>query len=163
MRGRWMFGLIIAIAVAIAAPASAGAKGQKKAKAGGTHSMTGCLQKGTEANTYTLTSVEGTGPKTVELVEMASGVNLAPHVGHKGRTLGPREKEKAGGRAEGTQRKKKKKRGKPPKKGRSRKVGATPLPVPWAGGGRGAFRPPFFGGGSKTPAGAFRLFPPRPP
>ena len=55
-----MLGLIIAIAVAIAAPASAGAKGQKKARAGGTHSMTGCLQKGTEANTYTLTSVEGT-------------------------------------------------------------------------------------------------------
>ena len=44
--------------------------------------MTGCLQKG-EGNTFTLTNVEGTGPKTVEIVGTASGVNLTPHVGHK--------------------------------------------------------------------------------
>ena len=102
-----MFGLIIAIAVAIA---SAGAKGQKKARAGGTHSMTGCLQKGTEGNTYTLTSVEGTGPKTVELVQMASGVNLAPHVGHKVTITGTAVNTKTAAKAEGTTGKKEEKK-----------------------------------------------------
>jgi len=108
MRGRWLLGLIIAIA--IAAPASAGAKGQKKARAGGTHSMTGCLQKGTEGNTYTLTSVEGTGPKTVELVQMASGVNLAPHVGHKVTITGTAVNTKTAAKAEGTTGKKEEKK-----------------------------------------------------
>jgi hypothetical protein len=44
------------------------------------HSMTGCLKKGTEANTYLLTDLEK-GPKTVGIV--SSSANLAPHVGHK--------------------------------------------------------------------------------
>ena len=99
-----MFGLIIAIAVAVAvaAPASAGAKGQKKARAGGTHSMTGCLQKGDEANTFKLTSVEGSGPKTVEIVGMASGVDLGPHIGHKVTLTGTTVGRKAAAKAEGT-------------------------------------------------------------
>jgi hypothetical protein len=45
------------------------------------HSMTGCLKKGTEANTFMVTDVEGTGPKTIGIV--SSTVSLAPHVGHK--------------------------------------------------------------------------------
>jgi hypothetical protein len=45
------------------------------------HSMTGCLKKGTEANTYMLTDVEGNGPKTIGVV--SSSANLAPHVSHK--------------------------------------------------------------------------------
>lgn len=45
------------------------------------HSMTGCLQKGTEANTYMVSNVEGNGPKSIGIV--ASTANLAPHVGHK--------------------------------------------------------------------------------
>jgi len=45
------------------------------------HSMTGCLQAGTEGNTYMLTNVEGSGPKTVGVI--SSSANLAPHVGHK--------------------------------------------------------------------------------
>ena len=45
------------------------------------HSMTGCLQKGSEANSYMVTDVEGSGPKTVGIV--SSTANLAPHVGHK--------------------------------------------------------------------------------
>ena len=45
------------------------------------HSMTGCLKKGTEANTYMVTDVEGTGPKTIGIV--SSTANLAPHVSHK--------------------------------------------------------------------------------
>lgn len=44
------------------------------------HSMTGCLAKGTEPNTYMVTDVEK-GPKTIGIV--SSTVNLAPHVGHK--------------------------------------------------------------------------------
>jgi len=55
-------------------------KGEKKA---GSHSMTGCLQKGTDANTWKLTDVTDKGPKSVEILEVASGVNLTPHVGHK--------------------------------------------------------------------------------
>jgi pyruvate/2-oxoglutarate dehydrogenase complex dihydrolipoamide acyltransferase (E2) component len=45
------------------------------------HSMTGCLQKGAEPNTYMVTDVEGKGPKTIGVV--SSSANLAPHVGHK--------------------------------------------------------------------------------
>jgi len=45
------------------------------------HSMTGCLQKGAEPNTYMVTDVEGKGPKTIGVV--SSTANLAPHVGHK--------------------------------------------------------------------------------
>ena len=45
------------------------------------HSMTGCLAKGTDASTYMVTNVEGTGPKTIGIV--SSTANLAPHVGHK--------------------------------------------------------------------------------
>jgi hypothetical protein len=45
------------------------------------HSMTGCLQKGAEANTYMVTDVEGKGPKSIGIV--SSSANLAPHVGHK--------------------------------------------------------------------------------
>src|ERR1700674_4866085 len=42
------------------------------------HSMTGCLKKGTEAGTYMVTDVEGSGPKSIGIV--SSAVNLAPHV-----------------------------------------------------------------------------------
>jgi hypothetical protein len=45
------------------------------------HSMTGCLQKGAELDTYLITDVEGKGPKTIGVV--SSSANLAPHVGHK--------------------------------------------------------------------------------
>ena len=45
------------------------------------HSMTGCLQKGAEANSYMVTDVEGKGPKTIGIV--SSSANLGPHVGHK--------------------------------------------------------------------------------
>jgi len=76
------------------------AKGQKKKVSNAAHSMTGCLQKG-EGTTYTLTNVEGTGPKTVEIVGTASGVNLAPHVGHKIEITGTPVNAKTAARAEG--------------------------------------------------------------
>ena len=45
------------------------------------HSMTGCLKKGTEPDSYLVTDVEGNGPKSIGIV--SSTANLAPHVGHK--------------------------------------------------------------------------------
>jgi hypothetical protein len=45
------------------------------------HTMTGCLEKGSESNTYIVTNVEGSGPKTIGIV--SSSADLAPHVGHK--------------------------------------------------------------------------------
>jgi hypothetical protein len=60
------------------------------------HSMTGCLKKGTEADTYMVTDVEGNGPKAIGIV--SSSANLAPHVGHKievtGTAVPPAEAEK---------------------------------------------------------------------
>ena len=54
----------------------------EKAAAAKPHTMTGCLEKGTDENTFRLTNVEGTGPKTVELHADAK-LKLAGHVGHK--------------------------------------------------------------------------------
>ena len=44
------------------------------------HSMTGCLAKGADADTFKLTDLER-GPSTVDIAE--STANLTPHVGHK--------------------------------------------------------------------------------
>jgi hypothetical protein len=71
----------LAFALTVATPADAASKHQSKKKPA-EHSMTGCLDKGETANTWKLTNVTGKGPKTVEIVEVASGVDLAPHVGH---------------------------------------------------------------------------------
>ena len=57
-------------------PAAAAEKGAKP------HTMTGCLEKGADDTTFTLTNVEGTGPKTVAL-HADAGKKLAAHVGHK--------------------------------------------------------------------------------
>jgi hypothetical protein len=45
------------------------------------HSMTGCVQKGSSADTFVMSNTEPKGPKTIGIVE--SKENLAPHVGHK--------------------------------------------------------------------------------
>jgi FlaG/FlaF family flagellin (archaellin) len=90
--------LAAVVAVGLAAVPASAAKGEKKMKS---HTMTGCLQKGDEANTYRLTSVEGKGPKTVELVGMASGADLASHVGHKVTITGSAVSKKAAAKAEG--------------------------------------------------------------
>ena len=67
------------IAVLVAAFAFTVSAQEKKAAR--EHSMTGCLQKGSEPDSYMLTNVEGNGPKTIGVV--SSTANLAPHVGHK--------------------------------------------------------------------------------
>jgi hypothetical protein len=45
------------------------------------HSMTGCVQKGTTADTFVVQNTEPKGPKMIGIVE--SKANLTPHVGHK--------------------------------------------------------------------------------
>lgn len=77
-----------------------GAQADKDAKKAATHDMTGCLEKGTEPNTFKLTNVEGKGPKTAEIVP-ASGVDLTAHVGHKVTITGEAMSAKAAVKAEG--------------------------------------------------------------
>jgi hypothetical protein len=55
---------------------------KEKPNADKPHTMTGCLEKGADADMFTLTNVEEAGPKTVELHADASK-KLAAHVGHK--------------------------------------------------------------------------------
>jgi hypothetical protein len=102
---RYMLHTMLAATVAVAlvaAPAQASAKRSQK-KAAPAHSMTGCLSKGTEANTYVLANSEAKGPKTAEIV--SSSVDLAPHVGHKvtitGTTVSTKTAAKAEAKAEG--------------------------------------------------------------
>jgi hypothetical protein len=98
--GQFVFATVAALALA-AIPLAAVGSGQKKT-GGGTHSMTGCLQKGEGAKTFKLTNVEGTGPKEVEIVGMAKGVDLSPHVGHKVTITGTAVDAKVAAKAEGT-------------------------------------------------------------
>jgi hypothetical protein len=60
--------------------------GMTKKGPGGTKTLTGCLQKGAEAGTYTLTNVTG-GPaatnKDWHLMDAPAALNLDAHVGHK--------------------------------------------------------------------------------
>ena len=70
----------LAVACAFAVSASAGTT------KGGMKTLTGCLQKGTEAGTYMLTNVSG-GPtatnKEWELIGAPAALKLDDHVGHK--------------------------------------------------------------------------------
>lgn len=87
----------VAVMFAAAQPQAASKQHHKK---GGTHSMTGCLQKGTEANSYVLNNTEAKGPKTVEIVGAASGIDLSAHVGHKVTLTGTTVSEKAAAKTE---------------------------------------------------------------
>lgn len=78
MKSSIVCGLITACALAL--PVAAQEKDAPKA-AQKEHTMTGCLQKGTEADTFVVASTAEKGPKTIGIVE--SKPNLAPHVGHK--------------------------------------------------------------------------------
>ena len=70
----------LAVVCAFAVGASAAVK------KGGTKTLTGCLQKGTEAGTYMLTNVSG-GPEATnkewELIGAPASLKLGEHVGHK--------------------------------------------------------------------------------
>ena len=94
----------IACGLALAVPTGVAAKGQKgkKAASSSSRSFTGCVEKGDEPNTFKITNITGKGaPKTAEVVETASGVNLAPHVGHKVTVTGTRLSTAAAAKAEG--------------------------------------------------------------
>jgi hypothetical protein len=70
--------LVVTSAVAFTVGAQAG---QDKPAAPKEHTMTGCLQKGTTADTFVVMNTAEKGPKTISITE--STANLAPHVGHK--------------------------------------------------------------------------------
>jgi hypothetical protein len=72
-------GSLIAACV-VACSLTAVAQDEKKPPAK-EHSMTGCLQKGSTADTFVVSNTEPKGPKLIGIVE--SKDNLAPHVGHK--------------------------------------------------------------------------------
>jgi|SRR5580692_1208063 hypothetical protein len=74
MKGPIMAALVVSCVLAFVQ----GAQAQEAPKE---HSMTGCLKNGIEPNSYMITDVEGTGPKTIGIV--SSTADLAPHVGHK--------------------------------------------------------------------------------
>ncbi|HTM26581.1 MAG TPA: hypothetical protein VL225_15395 [Vicinamibacterales bacterium] len=94
--------LAAALAVTLSAARTDAASKPHQKKAAAAHSMTGCLAKGDEANTYKLTNVAGKGPKTVELIEAPSTIDLNAHVGHKVTITGTTVSPKAAAKAEGT-------------------------------------------------------------
>ena len=55
-------------------------EGQKQGQGQKEHTMTGCVQKGSTADTFVVMNTAEKGPKTIGIVE--SKANLAPHVGH---------------------------------------------------------------------------------
>ena len=83
MRNLAAMSTVVACAVVFLTTPSTGGAAQQKSRKGGRAAMTvtGCLHKGTEANTYMLTNVAG--GRSYELIGTPSDVNLAPHVGHK--------------------------------------------------------------------------------
>ncbi len=70
-----------ALVVSCALAFTLAARAQDAGQAPKEHTMTGCLQKGTDADTYVVMNTADTGPKTIGILE--SKANLAPHVGHK--------------------------------------------------------------------------------
>jgi len=71
--------VVLSFAAICALALTVGVSAQQKPAA--EHTMTGCLAKGTAANTFIVTSTAEKGPKTIGIV--SSTANLAPHVGHK--------------------------------------------------------------------------------
>ena len=72
------YSIVVVLFLSCAMTLALGVRAQETAPK--VHSMTGCLEKGPDPDTYLLTNVEK-GPKSVGIV--SSSVNLAPHVGHK--------------------------------------------------------------------------------
>ena len=79
------FKILCGLAVMCSFAVTASAANIKKAP-GTSKTLTGCLQKGSEAGTYTLTNVTG-GPaatnKEWHLMDAPAALNLDAHVGHK--------------------------------------------------------------------------------
>jgi hypothetical protein len=95
-------GASVALACGLVVGASAAEK--KPAHAAAPHTLTGCLQKGSEPNTFKLNNASGEHAKGAtewELVGAPADLKLGDHVGHKvevtGSTVGMREAEKLEG------------------------------------------------------------------
>jgi hypothetical protein len=97
----WLVASVFAVGVTALAqekpqekPATPAAQDKPAAKE---HTMTGCLQKGAEPDTFQVMNTEPKGPKVIGIVE--SKAALAPHVGHKieitGVAVPPKEAESA--------------------------------------------------------------------
>jgi hypothetical protein len=71
----------IALMAACALALSAVAMAQEKPAMPAEHTMTGCLAKGADADTFIVNSTAEKGPKTIGIV--SSKAALAGHVGHK--------------------------------------------------------------------------------
>jgi hypothetical protein len=71
--------LIVSCAFAISPSIRAQEKPTQKPPA--EHTMSGCLAKGADPNTWVVTNTEPKGPKTISIVEVKD--KLDPHVGHK--------------------------------------------------------------------------------
>ena len=84
--------------VAVCMGAGIASAAQKKTSS--SHSMSGCLEKGT-GSAYMLTRVEGTGAQTVDIVGSVPTVNLSQHVGQKVQITGTAVSAKAAAKAEG--------------------------------------------------------------
>jgi hypothetical protein len=78
MKRSFIGALVISCAMAMAAGAATKAAVHH---AGAAKSLTGCLEKGDEANTYKLTHVTGGGDW--ELVGAPAALKMSEHVGHK--------------------------------------------------------------------------------
>ena len=117
-------GSAIACAVALAASVSAAPQAtepkpaesastapQTKAKSGGAMTLTGCLEAGSDANTFKLTHVAddaGAGAKTAEamkpdweLVGAPASLKMSDHVGHKVTVTGTHASAAAAAKMEG--------------------------------------------------------------
>ena len=73
--------LIGALVISSAIAMTAGAATQTTHHAGAAKSVTGCLEKGDEANTFKLTNVTGGGEW--ELVGAPAALKMSEHLGHK--------------------------------------------------------------------------------
>lgn len=91
----WALGLGCALALGAAADETKTA-GDKPG--GATKSITGCLEKGAEANTYKLTHVAG--GDDWELIGAAESLKMSDHLGHKVEVSGTRMRHRAGEKKE---------------------------------------------------------------
>jgi hypothetical protein len=112
MKNRWFVAGVFVLAAAVmsagvmASQSGAGQTDKPKESsqkpAGKAHTMTGCLEKGTDENTFRLTNIEGGGPKTAQLHADAK-LKLSGHVGHKvaitGTDIDPKTAKKGTGSA----------------------------------------------------------------
>jgi len=78
---RIVLGIAAAAALAFSVSVAAQEKKAPEKKAGGEHTMQGCVAKGASANTFIVNNTAPKGPKVIGIIE--SKENLGPHVGHK--------------------------------------------------------------------------------